>query len=159
MTVLPDDPSDRQRSFLDEEMAEEKFETRGLLLRWSAGFCLLFAGVFFAFWWSGSAIRFGAGRVAATNEPTYRVWGVVCDAQSGEPIPWAVIEDDPAGNSPYFRTDADMAGVYHLLTLAEPHRLRISAIGHRAATVNIGKPWFIWWPRGEERHDVKLPSE
>ena len=33
-------------------------------LRLTAAFALLFGGVFFAFWWSGSAIRFGAARAA-----------------------------------------------------------------------------------------------
>jgi hypothetical protein len=115
--------------------------------------------VFFAFWWSGSAIRFGAERVTASNTPTYRIWGTVLDAQTRKPIPWAAVEDDPAGNPPYFRTDADQNGAYSLLTLAEPHVVRISANGYRTAILNIGRAWFIWWPRGEERHEVKLRPE
>ena len=155
----PEDPSDRPRSFLDEELAQERFEARGLLIRWIVGFCLLFAVVFLAFWWSGSAVRFGSARVTASNAPTYRIWGTVRDARSGEPIPWAVIEDDPAGNPPFFKADADQNGVYSLLTLAEPHRLRISAAGHRTADLRVGRAWFVWWPSGEERHEIRLDPD
>jgi hypothetical protein len=70
-----------------------------------------------------------------------------------------VVEDDPAGLPPLYRTDADQNGDYSLLTLAEPHRLRISAGGHRAVELHIGKPWFAWWPRGEERRDVRIDAE
>ena len=80
------------------------------MLRLSLTFFLLFAGVFFAFWWSGSAIRFGASRVADTSQPTYRISGLVRDARTGQPIPWAAVEDDPAGQPPFFRTDADQHG-------------------------------------------------
>jgi hypothetical protein len=91
--------------------------------------------------------------------PTYRIWGSVRDAKSGEPIPWVAVEDDPAGDPPYFRTEADQDGAYSLLTLAEPHNVRISANGYRVSTLHIGKPWFIWWPRGEERHEIRLNPE
>jgi hypothetical protein len=157
--VHSEDPIERPANFLEEQIAEERLEARRLLLRWTIGFGLLFGGVFLAFWWSGSALRFGAGRVTASNAPTYRIWGAVRDAKTGEPIPWAVVEDDPAGNPPFYRADADAEGVYSLLTLAEPHRLRISAVEHRPAVVRVGRAWFLWWPRGEERHDVRLEPE
>ena len=128
-------------------------------MRWAIGFALLFGVVFLAFWWSGSAVRFGAARVTATNAPSYRVFGAVRDARSGDPIAWAVIEDDPAGAPPLFRTEADQNGSYSLLTIAEPHRLRISAPGHRTQEVRVGKPWFVWWPRGEERRDLRMDPE
>ena len=151
--------SDPQRSFLQEEIDEERGESRRLLIRWVAAFVLLFGFVFLAFWWSGSAIRFGAARLTAANAPTYRVWGTVRDARSRQPIPWAVVEDDPAGSPPFFRADADVNGAYSLLTLAESHRIRISAAGHRPVEISIGRPWFVWWPRGTERHDVNLSPE
>jgi hypothetical protein len=157
--VYPEDPTERPANFLQEEIAEERLETRRLMLRWTIGFLLLFGGVFLAFWWSGSAVRFGAARVTATNAPTYRVWGTVRDAKSGEPIPWAVVEDDPDGSPPMFRADADIQGAYSLLTLAEPHRVRISAVGHRSAVLGIGKAWFLWWPSGDEKQDVRLDPE
>ena len=153
-----EDP-DRPHSFLHEEIEEERFEARRLLIRSAVGFVLLFGAVFLAFWWSGSAIRFGAARLTASNTPTYRVWGSVRDASSGDPIPWVAVEDDPAGDPPYFRTDADQDGAYSLLTLAEPHNVRISANGYRSVTLRIGKPWFVWWPRGEERHEIRLGPE
>ena len=130
-----------------------------MIVRCAIGFCLLFGFVFLAFWWSGSAVRFSAGRMTAGNAPTYRIWGVVRDARSGGPIPWAVVEDDPSGDPPFFKTDADQNGNYSLLTLAEPHRVRISAAGHRAVELRIGRPWFVWWPRGEEKHEVRLDAD
>lgn len=154
----PTEP-DPLRSFLQEEIEDERVESRRLLIRWIAAFVLVFGFVFLAFWWSGSAVRFGAARVTAASAPTYRVWGTVRDANTGQPIPWATIEDDPAGNPPLFRADADASGSYSLQTLAEPHEVRISAVGYRPALERVGKPWFVWWPRGAESHDVRLKPE
>lgn len=130
-----------------------------MLIRWSLAFFLLFAGVFFAFWWSGSAIRFGASRVADTSQPTYQVSGVVRDSRTGQPIPWAAVEDDPGGQPPFFRADADQHGAFSLLTLAEPHRLRVSAFGYKPLSRQIGRHWFVWMPQGEERLDLQLTPE
>ena len=157
--MKPEDPSDPQQSFLEEVTQDERFEARRLMVRMTVGFAALFGMVFLAFWWSGSAIRFGAARVTASNAPTYRVWGTVRDAQSGRPIPWATVEDDPSGDPPIFRSDADATGVYELLTLAAPHQVRISAVGYRVLALRVGRPWFVWWPRGDERHDIRLSPE
>jgi hypothetical protein len=157
--VHPEDPPEPQQSFLEEVTEDDRSDARRLTVRLTLGFAALFGFVFFAFWWSGSAIRFGAARVTASNVPSYRVWGTVRDAQSGRPIPWAAVEDDPSGDPPLFRADADATGAYELVTLAAPHQLRISAIGYRPAILHVGKPWFVWWPRGEERHDVSLAPE
>ena len=156
---MPSEDPDRPGSFLEEEIAEERFEARRLLVRWVIGFGLLFGAVFLALWWSGSAVRFGAARVTASNAPTYRVWGTVRDARSGQPIAWAVVQDDPEGAGPLFRADADQNGAYSLLTIAEPHRLRITAVSHRTLELRVGKPWFVWWPRGEERLDPRMDPE
>jgi hypothetical protein len=157
--VQPEDPTDPPQTFLEEEIQDERSEARRLFLRTALGFAAVFAFVFLAFWWSGSAIRFGAARVSANNAPTYRIWGAVRDAQSGRPIPWAAVDDESSGNPPFFRTEADADGAYSLLTLAEPHRVRISAVGYRVASVLIGRAWFVWWPRGEEHHDIALAPE
>ena len=151
-----DDPQDLPSSFLREEMENERVEARRLLIRWTFAFAILFLGVFLALWWSSAAVRFGADRVSDRSVPTYRITGVVVDAATNRPIPWARVEDDPAGNPPFYRTDADQNGAYSLLTLAEPHRLRISAPGYRATAVNVGKRWFVWWPKGEEQYHVRL---
>jgi hypothetical protein len=83
----------------------------------------------------------------------------VRDAQTGRPIPWATVEDDPAGDPPFFRGEADATGVYDLLTLAAPHRVRVAAVGYRAAFLRVGRQWFVWWPRGDERHEIGLAPE
>ena len=155
----PEDTPEPPGTFLDEEIAEERFEARRLMVRLAVGFALLFGVVFLAFWWSGSAVRFGAARVTASNTPTFRLWGTVRDARSRQPIPWAVVEDDPAGDPPLFRTDADQNGAYSLLTLAAPHRVRITAGGYRPLELSVGRAWFVWWPQGEEEHELKLEPE
>jgi hypothetical protein len=142
-----------------EETSEERKQLPAQLLRLGFAFLLLFAGVFFAFWWSGRAVEFGAARVADKSVPTYRVWGVVRDAATHEPIPWVSIEDDPGGLPPFYRTNADMHGAYELLTLAVHHRVRVSANGYKTATNDIGRQWFIWMPRGEEHLDLELTRE
>jgi hypothetical protein len=148
------------REFQPEDESEEAEELRALFmrtaLRMAAAFALLFGGVFFAFWWSGSAIRFGAARAAERAVPTWQISGIVRNSLSGEPIAWASVEDDPAGRPPFFRADADHAGAYELLTFPEPHRLRISSPGFRPSTVEIGRPWFLWSPKGREKKDIQL---
>jgi hypothetical protein len=127
--------------------------------RVGAGFTVLFGLVFFTFWWSGSAVRFGAGRAADRVAPSWLVRGTVRSAATHEPIPWAAVEDDPAGRPPLYHIDANYAGAFELLTLAEPHRVRVSARGYRPVWIRVGRPWFLWLPRGEERRDVELLPE
>jgi hypothetical protein len=138
-------------------------EWRELLVRYvfrlTAAFLLLFGAVSFAFWWSGSAVRFGASRAAGQASPTWRVEGVVRDAITYEPIPWARVEDDPGGRPPLFQTDADQRGSFALLTLPEPHRVQISAPNYRTARIQIGRAWYLWAPKGEEKREFRLVSE
>src|SRR5450759_557825 len=126
-------------------------------LRLAIVFGLLFGCVFFAFWWAGSAVRFSAERVAGRTAPAWRVSGTVRDAVTHQPIPWAVVEDDPAGQPPFFHADADYRGAFELLTLAEPHRIRVSAPGYRSLSLDIGRAWFVWMPRGNEKKNIDLP--
>ena len=126
------------------------------VLRLAIVFALLFGGVFFAFWWAGSAVRFGAERAGNRSVPTWRVSGTVRDAVTRQPVPWALVEDDPAGQPPFFRADADHHGVFELLTLAEPHRIRVSALGYRPLSLDVGRVWFLWMPRGDEQKNVDL---
>jgi hypothetical protein len=73
-----------------------------------------------------------------------------------EPVPWALIEDDPEGQPPFFRTDADYHGIFDLMTLAEPHRIRASAPGYHPSVLNIGRLWFLWMPGGNEKKNIEL---
>jgi hypothetical protein len=125
-------------------------------LRLAAAFALIFGGVFFAFWWSGSAIRFGTARAANRATPTWRVSGAVRNAATRQPVPWALVEDDPSGRPPFFRTDADHAGVYELLTFAEPHRIRVSSPGFQTRVLDVGRPWFVWMPEGREKVNIDI---
>ena len=125
-------------------------------LRVAAAFAIIFGLVFLAFWWSGAAVGFGASRAAGKAQPTWAVTGTVRNAVTRDPIPWATIEDDPAGRPPFFRTDAGYSGIYQLLTLPEPHRLKISSPGYLPATVEIGRAWFLWLPKGSEKQDIYL---
>jgi len=154
-----DPETDRHASFFDEEAGDERRQLPGQLIRWGLAFTGLFAGVFFCFWWSGSAIRFGAARVSEKPVATWRVYGTVRSAATHEPVPWATVEDDPSGRPPFQRTDAGRSGDFNLLTLAEPHRVRVVANGYRAAIIAVGRQWFVWWPKGEERRDIDLTPE
>ena len=148
------------REFRPEDESEEGREQREIFLRTAlrltAAFALLFGGVFFVFWWSGSAIRFGAARAADQASPTWRVSGVVRNGVTGQPVPWAQVEDDPGGHPPFFRADADYLGGYELLTFAEPHRVRVSSPGYRPEVVEVGRAWFLWMPKGGEKVNVSI---
>jgi len=128
-------------------------------LRAAAAFALIFGAVFFAFWWSGSAVRFGAARAADRAQPTWRVQGTIRDAVTHQPIPWASVADDLAGRFPHYQTDANYAGIYDLLTLAEPHRIRVTAPGYHSVTTGVGRAWYLWLPRGIETKDMELQPE
>src|SRR5205807_6537350 len=109
--------------FWEEEGQDDRREMRKQVLRWSLLFLLLCGGVFFAIWWASAAVNFSSSRVQATTGPTYRINGIVRDAATGSPVPWAEITDAPSGRPPLFHTTADRFGAYELLTIAEPHHL------------------------------------
>jgi hypothetical protein len=148
------------REFRPEDESEEGRELRALFtrtaLRVAAAFALLFGGVYFAFWWSGSAIRFGAARAADRAGPTWQVSGIVRNSLTGQAVPWATVEDDPAGQPPFFRTEADHTGSYELFTLAEPHRIRVTSPGYRPAVAEVGRAWFLWMPKGREKVNIEI---
>jgi len=91
----PDDL--RPASFEEEESANLRRHFLRQVLRWTLTFGGLFAAVFFAFWWSGDAIRFGASRVAERPVASWRLVGTVRSAATHEPVPWASIDDDASG--------------------------------------------------------------
>ena len=148
------------REFRPEDESEEANDTRELFartaLRMAAVFALLFGGVFFAFWWSGSAIRFGAARAANTAAPTWRISGVVRDGMTGKPVPWATVEDDPAGRPPFFRAEADYTGAFDLVTFPEPHRIVVSSPGYTSTLLGVGRSWFLWMPKGGEKVIISI---
>jgi hypothetical protein len=125
----------------------------------AAGFAIIFGFVYFAFWWSGAAVGFGARRASGQAQPTWHVKGIIRNVITREPVPWALVEDDPAGRPPYFHTDASYSGEFDLLTLAEPHGVRVSAPGYEIETVHVGRAWFLWLPKGSEQHDIFLNAK
>jgi hypothetical protein len=154
------EPDEFQPASFDQEQAAD---LRGHFLRQAIrltlAFGLLFGLVFFAFWWSGSAIRFGASRVAERAETSWRITGTVRDAITRRPVPWAAVTDDAGGRPPFFHTDADQSGVFELLTLPEPHQVLVSAPGYKTVTVRVGRAWFLWLPRGREKRDLEMFPE
>lgn len=145
--------------FWEEQSADDQRDLRKQIVRWSIIFAALISVAFFTLWRASSAVHFSASRVEQTTGPSYRVSGIVRDATTGKPIPWAEISDDPAGRPPFFHATADRFGSYELLTIAELHNVRISALGYRPATAAVGKPWYAWLPRGSEKLDIKLQKE
>ena len=146
-----------------DDRSEEDAELREIFvrtgLRAAAVFAVLFGAVFFAFWWSGRAVAFGAARAADRAAPAWRIVGTVRNAMTKEPIPWAAVEDDGNGRPPLYRSETNHLGVFELITLAEPHQIRVSSPGYRNATLRIGRAWFLWLPRGEEKRDIELQPE
>ena len=149
----------RPLSFEEEESADLRKQFVRSGIRLALIFAVLVACVYFAFWWSGSAIRFGAARAADRSIPTWQVSGTVRDASTRAGVAWARVEDDPRGNPPFFRADSDQNGAFLLHTLAEPHQIRVVAPGYRPSVVEVGRVWFLWMPRGREKRDVLLVPE
>ncbi|MBZ5621058.1 MAG: hypothetical protein LAQ69_20370 [Acidobacteriia bacterium] len=149
----------RPATFDQEESADLRRQYVRHALRLAIAFAVLFAAVYLAFRWSGAAVRFGASRVGDRGVATWHVIGAVRNAATHQPIPWVSIDDDPSGRPPFFHADADHWGEFDLVTLAEPHRIRISATGYRTVTVNVGRVWFLWLPSGKERYDTELVPE
>jgi hypothetical protein len=154
-----EDDRPRQVEFWEEEARKEHTELRKHAVRLGLAFAGLCAGVIFAVWWASSALHFSSSRVTQSTPPTYKVSGTVREASSGAPVPWAEIADDPAGQPPLFHTTADRYGAFELLTIAEPHQIRVSAFGYKPKTLRVGKAWFRWMPSGSEQLDVTLQPE
>lgn len=138
---------------------EDREDLRKQVLRWSLIFAALLAAVFFALWWSASAVHFGATRVDQSTPFTWRVTGVVRDAETGRPVPWASLRDDPSGRPPHAAATASYEGVFDLHTIAEPHSVVVSAFGYQPRQVSVGRAWYVWMPKGSERLTIELQRE
>jgi len=149
----------RPSTFGEEVARDLRGQYRKLAIRYTIAVAILFACVYAAIWWSTAAVKFAAARTGRRAVPTWTVHGVVRNKVTHAGVPWAALADDPNGQPPFYRADANLDGAFELLTFAEPHRVRITAPGYRPATVNVGKVWFLWRPRGEERRDVYLVPE
>jgi hypothetical protein len=146
------------QNFLDEERQEDRVSLHRSLVRWGLAFLTIFCFAGMAFWWSGSAVKYSAARVQNRSKPTYQVTGVVTDARTRQPIPWAEISTDFQFGGAFFSTTTDQNGQYSLNTLAEPHDLIVKANGYQSARVPVGRQWFSWTPRGSERRDAELAA-
>jgi hypothetical protein len=144
------------QTFLDESRQEDRLSLHRTLARWILAFVLIFCCAAMAFWWSGSAVRYSAARVQNRSNPTYLVTGLVRDAATHRPIPWAEISTDFQFGGAFFSTSTDQNGQYSLNTLAEPQDLIVKANGYQSARVHVGKQWFSWTPRGSEKKDADL---
>lgn len=149
----------RPASFGEEEAADLRRRFLRQAIRSTLAFALLMFFVFLALTWSGAAVRFGASRVGDRGTPTWKVAGTVRNAATNAPVAWARIDDDIAGQPPFFHAEADQSGEFELLTLSEAHRIVISAPGYRPAAARVGRVWFLWLPSGGERRDVALSPE
>ena len=132
---------------------------RRYALRWALVFLVLIALMGFALWWSSAALDYSSSRIQQTTRATYKVSGVVLDKSTGRPVAWANLEDDPAMRPPRFRTSADHNGRFELLTVSEPHRLVVSALGYRVANHQTGKDRYLWMPKGQEEVRIELDPE
>ena len=156
----PSDSDDLRPATFPEEIARDlRKRYWKLAIRYAIAFAVLFAAPYAVVRWSTSSVGFASARTGGRSAPRWVVWGVVRNAVTHAPVPWASIGDDPAGLPPHFHADADLHGAFELLTMAEPHWLRITAPGYRPASVRVGRVWFLWRPRGREQRDVELVPE
>ena len=132
---------------------------RRYAFRWALVFLVLICAMSFALWWSSQALGFGTSRIDSTARATYKLRGVVVEKSTGKPVAWADVEDDPNMRPPRFRTSADHQGRFELMTLAETHRVVVSALGYKTNVVVTGKDWYLWMPKGEERIRIELEPE
>src|SRR5260370_20119080 len=95
------------RRFRQDDEAEGAAELRDSwvrpALRLAIIFAMLFGGVFFAFWWAGSAVRFSAARAADRTAPTWRGSGTGPGAVAHPPSFLALVEAEPGRAPPLFR--------------------------------------------------------
>jgi hypothetical protein len=155
--VLSDDL--RPNSFDEEESADRHRHYARYTVRLAGIFAVLFELVFLTFQWSGAAVRFGAARVSDRAAATWHVGGTVRNSLTHLPVPWATVEDDPAGLPPLYRTEANQFGAFELSTLPEPHSIRASASGFHPSVSRVGRIWFLWLPTGSENRDLELTPE
>ena len=149
----------RPASFPEEIDDDLRRQYGKLAIRYAVAFAVLFVCGYAVIRWSNASVRFASARTAGRVRPAWTVGGVVRDAVTHAPVAWAVVGDDPAGLPPLFHTEANLHGAFELLTIAEPHRLRITAPGYRPATIDVGRRWFLWIPRGREQRNVVLTPE
>ena len=147
------------KEFWEEEEFNEKREMGRFITKWGLVFAGIIAFVAFVLWWAGSALSYSASRVGEAGKPEYKVKGIVTDARSGAPVPWAKVHDDPEKRPPRFETTADFYGKFELMTLPEQHDIIIAAYGHKPKRVAIGKTWYLWMPSGEEELVIVLDPE
>ena len=138
---------------------DEEPTLRREAIRWALLFACLVGGMSAALWWSTSAVQFSASRIEGTTRATYRIHGHGRDAATGKPVSWAEIFDDPTGYPPLFRSSAGFDGKFELLTIAEPHAVRVAALGYAEARVEVGRRWFLWMPKGGEPLAILLHRE
>jgi hypothetical protein len=149
----------RPVEFWQEEEKAARSELRRQVVRWLVMFVVVAAGIMFTVWWASSTVRFSAERAEGRGEAAWRLFGVVTDAETGAPVPFARIGDDPAGQPPLFHSMADHMGHYELRTVAGKHYVLVTALGYRPVRMEVGRAWYAWMPSGEDRLDVRMTRE
>lgn len=150
----------RAEEFWQEEERSARREMGRQFARWLVLFVALFSFGCFVVWWAAQTVRYGAARSGTISAPPeWRIYGIVRDASTGEPVPFARIGDGPDARPPRFSSTADHLGHYELHTLPERHEVTVSAIGYRHRTIKVGREWYAWMPSGDERVDFHLTRE
>lgn len=150
----------RAKEFWEEEERAAHREAWRQLLRWLAVFVVLFAFGSFVLWWAGQTVLYGTARATeAETKASWRIYGIVRDEETKQPVPFARIADGPKAKAPHFASVADHLGHFELHTLPERHEVTASALGYRTKTVTVGREWYSWMPSGDERVDFMLRRE
>lgn len=150
----------RAPEFWEEEERASRGEMVRQSVRWLLFFVALFAFGCFVMWWAGQAVSYGTNRSTNTHaKATWRLFGIVRDEDTGEPVAFARIADGPKAKPPHFASTADHLGHFEMHTLPERHEVTASALGYRPRTRQVGREWFSWMPSGDERLDFLLKRE
>jgi hypothetical protein len=150
----------RASEFWQEEERAARREMGRQLVRWLAVFAVLFAFGCFVMWWAGQTVQYSSARTTSADaKAAWRVYGIVRDEETGEPVPFAKVADGPGGHPPRYEATADHLGHFELYTLPERHQVTAGALGYHPRTAKVGRDWYSWMPSGTERVDFLLRRE
>lgn len=123
---------------------------------WTGIFIALALFIWFVTRWSTSTIHYAASTTNNTQKPQYNISGLVVDAATNQPVPWATLIAHGITGSEFIHASSDYSGTFALITYPERQKLVVTADGYKAQELQIGPSWYMWNPKGKEQVTVNL---